>query len=111
MSSDVSMNSILADASVSTVCNPKDTHMLGSVTGSSQLSHAAATWLTPEGEALFVYVSHTGSIVVIKMPPHSIQGDNKNKVDDNDEYNKIIIKNTGVYYTLIAFEVHTRHPG
>ncbi|XP_064599845.1 nuclear pore complex protein Nup160-like [Liolophura sinensis] len=74
MSSDVSMNSILADASVSTVCNPKDSHMLGSVTGSSQLSHAAATWLTSEGEALFVYVSHTGSIVVIKMPPHNIQG-------------------------------------
>ena len=36
--------------------------------------HTAASYHTPEGEALFALASSSGSILLVKMPPLGMQG-------------------------------------
>ncbi|XP_064635378.1 nuclear pore complex protein Nup160-like isoform X2 [Lineus longissimus] len=58
--------SIFHDASINKVAS----HPIQTNGNPAYQIHTSATWLTTEGDSLFAMATNTGSILLIKMPPH-----------------------------------------
>ncbi|RXM33300.1 Nuclear pore complex protein Nup160 [Acipenser ruthenus] len=68
------MQSVFTDIGKVDFRDPQNSYVIPSIPGQFPNSTASTAWLSSEGEALFALPSTSGGILIIKLPPHDVQG-------------------------------------
>ncbi|KAG8429848.1 hypothetical protein GDO86_019041, partial [Hymenochirus boettgeri] len=68
------IQSIFTEIGKSNLLEPSNSYVIPTVPGRAPNSTASAAWLSSDGETMFAFPSASGGILVIKMPPHDMEG-------------------------------------
>ncbi|XP_069037691.1 nuclear pore complex protein Nup160 isoform X2 [Lepisosteus oculatus] len=71
---ELQMQSIFTDVGKVNLRDPANTSVIPALPGPVASSGASAAWVNGEGEAHFAVASASGGILVIRLPPHDVQG-------------------------------------
>ncbi|KPP68512.1 nuclear pore complex protein Nup160-like, partial [Scleropages formosus] len=71
---EVQMQSIFTDVGKLNLQDPLHSHVIPCIPGQAGLASASAAWVSSDGQAHFAVASLTGAILVIRHPPHDMQG-------------------------------------
>ena len=78
------MASIFTEASAAKVQESNNSHSINSPAAgaqvTTQMATTAAGWLTNDGEALFAMATASGSILLVKLPPVGLAGNEERNV-------------------------------
>ncbi|XP_036390935.1 nuclear pore complex protein Nup160 [Megalops cyprinoides] len=71
---ELQMQSIFTDVGKLNLRDPAHSHVIPAGPGQPVGPGTSAAWISSEGEAHFALSSATGGILVVKLPPHDVQG-------------------------------------
>ncbi|KAL4622892.1 nuclear pore complex protein Nup160 [Arapaima gigas] len=71
---EVQMQSIFTDVGKLNLRDPAHSHVIPCTPGQPAVASASAAWVNSDGQAHFALASPTGAILIIRLPPHDVQG-------------------------------------